>query len=240
MRSWAVAPGVVAMALAMCGCESNEQRSAQLEKQAHHVSLAQQGVSVTHASRAVKVLQSTVLRGSEANAVVVMLRNDSPSALRDAPIQITVRDAKGATLYENNVQGLEGSLTHVALLEPGAETAWVDDQVQLSGTPASVSALVGEGTRAPSRVPQLTISGTHRVEEPSVGVGVGGTVTNRSSVTQQSLVVYAVARRGSRIVAAGRAELSEAAAGAGTSFQAFFIGNPSGAQIQTSAPATTF
>jgi hypothetical protein len=53
-------------------------------------------------------------------------------------------------------------------------------------------------------------------------------------------VVYAVARKGGRIVAAGRAVLPEVAPGASIPFQAYFVGNPSGARIQASAPATSF
>ena len=68
---------------------------------------------------------------------------------------------------------------------------------------------------------------------------MAGTVRNRSTVTQQDLVVYAVARRGGKIVAAGRAVLPEVAAGASVPFQAFLVGEPSGARLEASAPPTT-
>jgi hypothetical protein len=58
-------------------------------------------------------------------------------------------------------------------------------------------------------------------------------------VTQLELVVYAVARRGGRIAAAGRAIVPQAPAGASTPFQVFFIGDPKGAQLSLTAPPTT-
>jgi hypothetical protein len=228
----------------LSGCESTQQRSAELQRAAKHEVLATQGVSVTKENPSVKVLQSTVVRSHEATAVVVALRNTSSRALENAPIEVTVRDAHGAVLYQNNASGLEPSLTTVSLLQPGQETIWVDDQVTASGTPVSASALVGEAAQPSGSIPQLNIAGTHLSTEAGAEATLSGTVSNHSQTTQQNLVVYAVARRASKIVAAGRAVLPEVTAGtnAGTNvpFQIYFVGNPSGAQIQTSAPATTF
>ncbi len=191
-----------------------------------------------------KVLQSTVVRSHEATAVVVALRNTSSRALEDAPIEVTVRNAHGTVLYQNNSSGLESSLTTVSLLQPGQETIWVDDQVTVSGTSTSASALVGEATQVSGSVPQLSVAGTHLSTEAGAEATLLGTVSNHSQTTQQNLVVYAVARRASKIVAAGRAVIPEVTAGtnAGTNvpFQIYFVGDPSGTQIQTSAPATTF
>ena len=63
---------------------------------------------------------------------------------------------------------------------------------------------------------------------------------NRSNVTQQSLVVYVVARRAGRIVATGRAILPEVAPGAAVPFQAFLVGSSADAKLEASAPASTF
>jgi hypothetical protein len=221
--------------LGCCGCESTAEQSAAIEKQAKHVKLASQGVSVTRENPSVKVLRSTVVHSSEGTAVVVALRNGSSHQLDDTPIELTVRDAKGSVLFRNDQPGEDPSLTHVALLAPGAETVWVDDQVQVVGVPASASALVGEAKQATGSVPRMSVSETHSTGE----AGAAGTVTNRSSLTQHQLVVYAVASRGGKVVAAGRAVLPEVSPGASAPFQVYFVGDPSGARIQTSAPATT-
>jgi hypothetical protein len=171
----------------------------------------------------------------------VALRNTSMHTLENAPIEVTVRDVHGSVLYQNDASGLEPSLTTVSLLLPGQETIWVDDQVTAGGIPASASALVGEGTQASGSIPQLSIVGTHPSAEAGAEATISGSVANDSPTAQQNLVVYAVARRGGKIVAAGRSVLPEVPPkGTNVSFQIYFVGDSSGAQISTSAPATTF
>jgi hypothetical protein len=84
------------------------------------------------------------------------------------------------------------------------------------------------------------VQDVHASEESGTGAGAAGTVRNRSNVTQRSLVVYGLAVRSGRIVAAGRAVLPEVAAGASVPFQAFLVGAPTGARLEASAPPTTF
>jgi hypothetical protein len=236
-----VALGVGLLVVTLCGCESTQERSAEEQRQAKHDVLAAQSTAVTKQSPSVKVLQSTVIHSSSGTAVVVALRNTSTHTLENAPIEVTVRDARGSVLYQNNASGLEPSLTTVSLLLPGRETIWVDDQVTASGLSASASALVGEGTHASGGIPELSITGTHLSAEAGAEATLSGGVANHSQTAQQNLVVYAVARRGGKIVAVGRSVLPEVpAAGTNVPFQIYFVGDPSGAQIQTSAPATTF
>jgi hypothetical protein len=230
---------LAATSVIACGCQTTAERSAELQRAAKHELLASQGVSVKRENPSVRVLRSTVVHSSAGTAVVVQMRNTSSHALAGAPIELTVLDAKGAVLYQNNAPGLEPSLTKVPLLEPGREATWVDDQVQASGTPASAHALVGEASTA-SSIPKTSVVGAHLSSETGVEATESGSVANRSPLAQANLVVYAVARRAGRIVAAGRAVLPEVAAGTSVPFQIYFVGNPGGAQIETSAPATTF
>jgi hypothetical protein len=227
------------LTLACCGCQTTAERSAELEKQVKHEKILLRGVSVTKENPSVRVLHSTVLHSSVGTAVVVLLRNTSAHALRDAPIEITVRDAKGGVMFQNNQPGADPTLTKVSLLEPGAQTLWIDDQVQVTGAPATASALVGEAARMAGSAPSMSVSGVHLSGEGGEA-GVTGTVKNRSHVGQQHLVVYAVASKGSRIVAAGRAVLPEVSPGSSVPFQAYFVGDPSGALIEARAQATTF
>jgi hypothetical protein len=225
--------------IALCGCQTTEQRSAELQRLTKRQVLASRGLSVARENPAVQVLQSTVVRSREATAVVVALRNTSSHTLENAPIEVTVRDAHGVALYRNDAPGLEPSLTRVSLLEPGREAIWVDDQVQTSGTPAVASARVGEASTV-SNVPKTSVVGAHLSSEAGAETTESGSVANGSSVAQANLVVYATARRAGRIVAAGRAVLPEVATGTSVPFQIYFVGNPGGAQIETSAPATSF
>jgi hypothetical protein len=227
------------LALALAGCESNQERSAALAKHAHHLKPAQAGLSISRRSADVKVLGTTFITGSEGAAAVVVLRNISAHTLRDVPIAITVKGAGSRTLYENNGAGLEAALTSLASLPAHAQETWVDDQVPASSGPATVTALVGEAPGAGS-APRIEVQGVHASEESGTGAGAAGTVRNRSKVTQRSLVVYGLAVRSGRIVAAGRAVLPEVAAGASVPFQAFLVGAPTGARLEASAPPTTF
>jgi hypothetical protein len=231
-------------ALALSGCETTQERSAKLE----HVAKAREatlrlkakpldGLSVAHASTKVLISSTAVLRSSEGAAVVVQVRNLSPTTLRNIPVEFTVTDAGGRSLYTNDLPGLALTLVSIPLLAPHASLEWIDDQVQLSGSPRAVSARIGEGEPTRGAVPRLQVHG-QILEDSSTGPGYEGDVVNGSAVTQRELVVDCVARRGGRIVAAGRAVLSEAPADSTTHFQAFFIGEPKGASLEVSAPAT--
>jgi hypothetical protein len=226
------------LAFSFCGCETTQEKSAALERQAKHAKIAQRGVSVSRENPSVQVLGSAVVHSSVGTAVAVALRNTSKHTLGDAPIELTVRDAKGSVLYQNNTPGLQPSLTKIPLVEPGRTVVWVDDQVQVAGMPASASALVGKA-KATSATPKIEVVSAHS-STTGGETSESGSVTNSSAVPQTNLVVYAVARRAGKIVAAGRAVLPEIGTGTNVPFQIYFVGNPQGAQVEVSAPATTF
>jgi hypothetical protein len=232
-------------ALVLAGCESSQEKSAMIEKQVKAARAAgggpaaEHGLTIKKANSNVRVLTTEVLRGAEATAVVVTLRNLSTATLRNVPIAITVRDAAGRALYRNDAPGLEKALTTVPAMKPGETVNWVDDQVQASGAPAVVEALVGEAPKAPGEAPTIKVSAVHQTEEAGES-GAAGTVTDDSPTAQQGLVVYAVARRNGKITAAGRAVIAEVPAHGTSPFQVLFIGSATGATLEASAPPSTF
>jgi hypothetical protein len=231
---------LVAFALALSGCETTAERSAALERVANERRRTlSSGLSISHPSTTVRVTSTTFLHDAEGGAAVITMRNLSGRAEQAIPIAVTVKDADGRTLYANNAPGLARSLVSIAYLPARAELTWVDDQAAATGQAASVTAQVGAASPVGQPAPALAVSGTHLFEDPTNGLGAEGTVSNRSSVQQQELVLYVVARRGGRIVAAGRAVVPVLAPGGSTRFQAFFVGDPAGAQLQVSAPPTT-
>jgi hypothetical protein len=230
---------LVTVALALAGCESTQEQSARLERTAHHTHLAERGLSIAKQSADVSVLGAVLVHGAEGAAAVVTLRNDSARTLKDVPIAITVENAAGSTVFQNDAPGLEAALTSLGSLPAHGVASWVDDQVPAAGEPASVSAVVGVSPHVSGALPEVEVGGVHPSEE-SGSATAAGTVRNRSSVTQQALVVYVVARRGGRVVAAGRAILAEVAPGAAVPFQAFLSGGADGARLEANAPATTF
>lgn len=228
-------------ALALSGCETTAEESARIEKhvkahrvQVHRASLA---ARVARQSTRVRVTSSALLRSSEATAAVVAVENTSSTPLRDIPIELTVRGTNGSSVYSNDTPGQAASLVTIPLLAAHGTLDWVDDQVQASATPVSASARIGEGGPARGTIPAISVSG-HVTQEAGSQV-VSGEVFNHSPLQQRELVVYCVARRGARIVAAGRAVVPQAAANASTRYELFLEGNPAGARLQLSAPATT-
>jgi hypothetical protein len=235
---------LVLIALVLTGCESSAEKSAKLERTAKlaakHAAPSARGLEITKISNKVKVVDASALRSSEGAAAVVTLRNMSNVALRNVPIEITLEGAGGATIYTNSAPGLAATLVSVPLLAAHATSTWVDDQVQATAAPKSVSARVGEGEAVPGTIPRLLVEGAHLVNDETSGPEVEGSVVNHSAVGQRELVVYAVARRAGRTVAAGRAVIPQAQAGSSTRFQLFFIGDPRRAQLEVSAAPTTF
>jgi hypothetical protein len=228
-------------ALVLSGCETTAQKSARLERQAKHVTLQQQkGLTITRESAAIEVIDATVLRGPERAAAVVTLKNRSAHAQRAVPIAITVEDARGKTLFQNDEPGLEHALVSIPSIPARETVVWVDDQLPASGSPASVSARVGQAPAVAGQLPRLTVGGTKLGEDPASGAIAEGTVANRSRVAQSGLVLFAFARRAGRIVAAGRAVVPELAPGASAPFQASLVGDAHGASLQVFAPPTSF
>ncbi len=226
------------LTVALGGCETTAEQSAKLEKSAKRVALVHAGLSIKRASRQAKVIQATVVHGSEGAAAAVTVRNLASRALVSVPIAITVKGARGQTLYQNNAAGLETALTHVPSIPAHGTVTWVNDQVSAAAEPASVSAELGEASSASGAEPRVEVLGID-VTEASTGEA-SGTVRNSSSVAQGKLVVYVTARKGGKIVAAGRALLTNVAAGASVPFDLYLSGGAGGASLQASAPPTTF
>jgi hypothetical protein len=233
--------------VALTGCETTAEKSAKLERlakthegqSARKRAAAQRLLTITRPSRLIKVAGVTLLHSSEGLAAVVTLQNKSAKALGAVPVRITVRDRAGKSLYTNEQPGQAAALISASLIPAHGRLQWIDDQIPANGSAAGVTAEVGEGTIEAHPAPAVSITGAHMTEDPTSGPGAEGEVVTHSSVTQTELVVYATARRAGRIVAAGRAVLPQAASGAATRFQLFFIGDPDGAQLEVTAPPST-
>jgi hypothetical protein len=233
------------LALALTGCETTAEKSAKLERVAKQLQAseaakngpAKRGLSITKQSKSVQVLAASVLHSPEGNAVVLTLRNTSARSLSDIPIAITAYDARGAAIYTNSEPGLNTALVSAPVVRAHATMFWIDDQIGTATTPASVRAKVGEGTpTGAGAVPRLTVEGARLSEATAGGGAVEGSVVNHSPLAQREVLVNALARRGGKILAAGRAVLPQVAgAGAAMHFQLYLIGDPRGARLEFSA-----
>ena len=115
------------VALALCGCESTQERSAELQRQANTTCcLGERGVTKERPEREGAAEQVIHERGT---AVVVALRNTSTPRSSDVPIAITVKRRAGSDALQNDAPGLEPSLTPSRCCCHGQASTWVDDQV---------------------------------------------------------------------------------------------------------------
>ena len=230
---------VLALAvLALTGCESTQSKSAKLEAVAQK-SKHEKGLVVGEQSKDIEVEGTTMLQDANGAATVVQLRNESKGSLVGLPVSVQVLDKASKPLYANDAPGLDSSLVSVASLAPGAELAWVNDQVTIAAPGDSVVAKIGAGAKAgPAELPQLEVTALKAVADASGEQAITGDVANRSHLEQRRLVVYVTARKGDKVVAAGRAIVERLAPGRSTHFSVFPIGDANGAELSAAAPPT--
>ncbi len=233
----------LSLALALGGCESSQEESAQLEASAKRERVLhpseERGLDITSISREVRVVGKQFLHSPEGGAVVVALLNTSSHALRKVGIGITLTNGARKAIYANNAPGLEEALNHVSVLPPHQRLTWIDDQIPpIRETPSEVNVEVQDPRPEDVPIPKIALTGVHPNEEGGSS-GIAGTVHNDSAVPQKNLVVYGLARRGAQVVAAGRALLNEVSAHGSTPFQVLLIGSAAGAKVEVSAPPST-
>ena len=241
-RAASIASLVALVAIGLGACESSQQKSAELEKEGHNALVKEKGLEITSANKQVKVLDTTVLSDKNGSAAVATLKNESSQGLINTPIAINVLDAKGKSVFKNDDPGLEASLIGVPLMQSGQTVDWVDDQVLANGTPKSVKVEVGSTHETlTSSVPEIEVSDPKLKTDPYSGTEATGTVTNKSGVDQTRLTLFAVARQGGKVVAAGRGGIKRLPAdGKPTEYHIYFIGDPRGADVTVTAPPTVF
>jgi hypothetical protein len=233
---WIIALAFAVLAgVSLTACESSQDKARKLQEQA--VQNAPRPLKISHPDKDVKVLDTSLLHDQYGDAIVVDVKNESNQTLVNVPILVDLRDAKGKSLYENNAAGSATALNHIPLLKPGETFSWVNDQLQPSKPAKTAKVTIGppDGKPPPS-LPDLAVS-TPKLGNDISGTKVSGTVTNKSQIDQTQLTLYAVARRGGQVVAAGRGAIKKLKVGAKPgNYVIFFIGNPAGADVSVEAP----
>lgn len=227
-----LALALAGVALVVTGCESTQDKSARIAAELGPVA-QEKGLSIDARSKDVKVVSTKVLSDANGSAVVVELHNDSNRDLAEVPILIDVFDAKGKSVYRNDIPGIEPALAAVPFIPAGGEVAWVHDQVLAVGKPAKVKATIGAaGEEVFGDLPQVSVTAPKLEGDPYTGVAAGGEVVNESGEDIERLLLYAVARDGSKIVAAGRGAIEPLKSKPKpVPYNVFFIGDPKGAEV---------
>jgi hypothetical protein len=236
----AAAPLVFAL-LAFSGCQSTQEKSAILESKGADVAKLEK-IKIGAANQAVEVLETTVLTDQFGSAVVLRLKNNSPGPQAAVPVGLDVKDAKAKSIYKNDIQGLENGLVQVPVIEARSEGWWVHDQVLVTQTPKIAEATLGKPeAQAPAKVPRIDVSPPFLETDPVSGMNVTGKVTNKSNVEQIDLLLYAVATKGGKVVAAGRGLIPKLKTdGKPEFYRIYFIGDPKNADIEVVAMPSTF
>ncbi len=225
----------------LTGCQSTQSKSAELE--ANGAEIAKVGkIKIGSANQAVEVVNQTLLTDQYGSAVVLRLKNDSPKNQAGIPLALVVRNSKGKPIYKNDIQGLEKGLISIPLVEGNSETWWVNDQVLVTQKPKKAEVTIGEPDgNAPGKIPEIEVSPPSVELDPVSGTNVTGEATNKSDVEQIDLLLYAVATRGGKVVAAGRGLIPKLKAdGKSEPYRIYFIGDPKNADIEVFAPPSNF
>jgi hypothetical protein len=220
------------VALVASGCESTQEKSARIGAELGPVA-QEKGLTISRQSKDVSVVETTLLSDANGSAVAVEVRNDSGKDLVEVPILIDVLDAKGRSVYRNDIPGIEPALAAIPFVAAGEEAVWVHDQVLATGKPASVEVKVGASDASFSgSLPEVSVSEPKLEGDPYTGVAAGGEALNRSGADLDRLLLYGVARDGPRIVAAGRGAIEPFKAnGKDMPYNIYFIGDPRGAGV---------
>lgn len=219
---------------ALTACQSTQSRSAELEEQGATKLLSGAGVEIEKESTAVKATSTTLLTDANGSAVVVGLHNSSDQNLVNVPILIDVRDRKGRSVYTNDIPGIEPALAAVPYIPAGGDVDWINDQVLASGEPKSVKVKVGASSDSYSGpLPEIDVSAPQIEGDPVSGLEATGDVVNKTGKDHDRLLLYAIGSKGGKIVAAGRGAIDHLKPGTKPlHYSVFFIGDPSGADIE--------
>jgi hypothetical protein len=171
----------------------------------------------------------------------VRLQNETTRPLNDLPISIGTATSSGDRTYLNRAPNLDYFKTHVAVIPASATVTWVFTGRR--GRPLSGRAFAVAGSRSS---PPITVARAIPRVSAAIAPRASGSralrvrVTNRSSVPQLSLQVYAVALAAGRYSAAGSATVASLAAGKSTTVSVGLIGRRADSNVQIEALPTLF
>jgi len=229
---------VVMCALVAAGCESTFDQAVRAREAAGTVAEVN-ALDMTQVA-GVKATTLAILPSADGTtaAIVVKVEVTQPGQLLLwVPIEVRLLDATGAEVGTNNIPGALPILVHLASAVGGTAAYYVNDQILLSGVPASAEVVIGGKLAAGSSPGELQLSAPVLTPDPDLGDSWTTTVTNTTGVRQEQLVVQAIVRDGDRIIGAGTANIDGLEPGASVDVTGYFIGASKGV-LEVFAPAS--
>jgi hypothetical protein len=232
-----VAASLVVLATAVSGCATTQDANKRASIQADRTLASRKPLVLHGTDRDVQVVRTSVVSGGDGSAIVVVLRNRGDAPVNDLPIEVG-RHGGEALNAGRNVPYFQ---SHAPAIAPGAEATWVYVSKEKLGS-GPVYARIGTAPAlAPKagNVPELDVSDAG-AQSGKGGSSVVAEVANGTGIPQYGLDVYAVASRGGRYVAAGRASLTHLGVDQSAELTLNLIGDAKGSRIQIYAPPTLF
>jgi len=230
-----VVVGCGALAVTASACESTESESARIGRQAGAAEVVG-SLKLGKTDRDVRVSDVTPLSGGGRKAIAVKLTQGSSRTQREVPLLVQELGAGGKVVY-SNATGAETLLQRITLLPAHKSIWWVDDEVLTNQSASSAQVTVGTGRRVASNTRAGALSATSTGVTGQAGSNsVGAELVNHTGKAQSGAPVFAVALRGSKIVAAGRAVVASLPAhGAAATLNIPLVGDATGAKIELTA-----
>lgn len=219
----------------LSGCATTQDADKRASITADRTLASREPLRLRGTDRDVEVVRTSVIHGKDGSAIVVVLRNRGDSPVNDLPIEVGPEGGQPLNVRPN----VPYFQSHAPAIAPGREVTWVyvtKDRIGSSRAFARVGAPAPKPVTTAGQVSELEVG-----DSPGQGgSSVQAEVTNDTGIPQYNLDVYAVARKGHRYVAAGRANLEHLGVSKSAHLSLSLIGNATGTQVQVFAPQTLF
>lgn len=229
------AASLLLLAVAVSGCATTQDADKRASITADRTLASREPLKLQGTDHQVQVVRTSVIKGKDGSAIVVVLRNRGDAPVNDLPIEVGPEGGQPLNARPN----VPYFQSHAPAIAPGDEVTWVyvtKDPIGSGRAFARVGAPAPNPVTTADHVSELEVG-----DSPSPGgSGVQAEVTNDTGVPQYNLDVYAVARKGGRYVAAGRANLEHLGVDATARLSLPLIGDAKGTQVQVFAPQTLF
>jgi hypothetical protein len=232
--NWALcATAVVFLAAAVSGCATTQDANKRIDVRFDRTLTSRKPLELRGTDHEVQVVRTAVVNGKDGSAIVVVLRNRGDAPVNDLPIEVGPRGGRAI----NTAANVPYFQSHAPAIAPGDEVTWVYES---KGPLGSGTAFARVG--APPSPPLTTAGHVSELEASgkSGGSSVDAEVANDTGIPQYDMDVYAVARKGDRYVAAGRASIEHLGVSKSLHLTLPLVGDAKGAHVQVFAPQTLF
>ena len=235
---YAALPLLLAGLLALTGCESTFDKAERAREAAGTIEQVT-SADITQAAGITAEAEGVIASSDGFTAAVVVKITTQPGAALLWPqIQIDVLDASGQVIGTNNIPGALPTLIHVPSAPAGATSMYVNDQILISGVPASAKVVIDGQPYAGELPKPLEATAPTIVDDPSLGKAWTTTVTNTTGVRQEEVIVQVAVRKNGKVVGAGTALIQGGLdPGAKADVTGYFIGSADG-DLEITVPAS--